>query len=353
MKEIQQHYILSRNRSGSTLLNNFLNNHPNIKSISELNAYWLLKTNYSNQTIFDSTTIRNLIDDLFFLLSKKGHNYFTYMLPSKNQLVELILRQNESLNFLKICEIIDSQIKITLRPDEKNFVTTIIHKEINFNHLIDDIYNDFPNSKFILLVRNHRANVYSCLKFNSARGNYIYESKRWYLDMKPFVTTKIPEKNKLTLTYEQLILQPDETLKTVQKFLEIADILELTKFNNQISKDDLLIEAKKLSISEEEMESFIKNHYRSFSAIDPKKIDEWRYKEAFTETEIDKIDYICKDVAVPLGFECSRNKVQFSLKDRYYLIMAQIDHMVVSYYITIPIKYKHILAKLNFFNFFN
>ena len=77
-KEIQQHYILSRNRSGSTLLNNLLNNHPNIISISELNVYWLLQRDYKNIKNFSSTIIVKLIEDLFFVLEKKGQEYYKY-----------------------------------------------------------------------------------------------------------------------------------------------------------------------------------------------------------------------------------------------------------------------------------
>jgi hypothetical protein len=350
-KEIQQHYILSRNRSGSTLLNNLLNNHPNIINISELNVYWLLQRDYKNIKNFNSAIIIKLIEDLFFVLEKKGQEYYKYMLPSKEILINSLNNSNRKLDFLTICNIINLQIKATL--NEKEEVTHIINKEINFNHLIDEMYHEFPNAKFILLIRNHRANIYSCLKFNSARGNYIYEAKRWFLEMKPFLTTKVPEKNKLILTYEQLILQPDETLKSVQKFLEIDNILELNRFINQISKEDIIKEAEKLSVPKEEIDSFIKNHYGSFSAIDPKKIDEWKYKKAFSENEIAKIDYICKKIALPLGFECSTKKVNFSLKERYYLLLAQVDYLVVSTYITMPIKYKRILSKINYFKFFN
>jgi hypothetical protein len=349
--KIQVHYILSRNRSGSTLLNNLLNNHINIKSITELNAYWLLKTDYNNRTTFDSRTIEKLIDDLFFVLSKKGHDYFIYMLPSKAQLLELITKQIESLTFLKICDIINSEIKATL--NKKNKITTLVHKEINFNHLVNEIHLDSPKSKFIFLVRNHRANIYSALKFNSARKNYIYEAKRWSLDFDPLLNSVIPENQKLIVRYEDLIINTEKCLKKILLFLGVELTNTLNDISHQLSKQSLYEEAKKSKITEEEIELFIKHHLGSFSPVNQNKINEWDDSNAFNQSQLDKIDYICRNVATRIGYECSDKNISLSFSDRYYIFLAIIDNYVVTRYLSIPIKYKRMLAKLNYFKFFN
>jgi hypothetical protein len=90
LNELKTYYILSRNRSGSTLLVNLLNNHPSLLCISELNVYWLLKSSYEKTILFDEQTITQLVDDLFFALEKKSHLYFEFMLPSKIDLIQSI-----------------------------------------------------------------------------------------------------------------------------------------------------------------------------------------------------------------------------------------------------------------------
>lgn len=350
-KNITNHYILSRNRSGSTLLNNLLNNHPNILSISELNIYWLLKCDYENVNQFDTITIKKLIDDLFFVLGKKRDGFYMFMLPSKVELIETILNHKNPLDFLIICRIINSKIKATF--NEKKQITTLVNKEISLNHLIDKIHHHSPKTKFVLLVRNHRANIYSSLKFNSARKNYIYEAKRWTLDLKPLIKSNIPQDLKLIIKYEDLILDTGSCLEKIQLFLGVK-IIENLSSNPLAITTELLDElAKKNNVPEKEIKLFKKHHFNSFLEVDKEKINEWENQSAFNKIQLNKIDSICQEVATSLGYPCLNKKVSFSLIDKYFIILAIIDNYVATRYITMPIRYKRILAKINFFKFFN
>lgn len=359
LNELKTYYILSRNRSGSTLLVNLLNNHPSLLCISELNVYWLLKSSYEKTILFDEQTITQLVDDLFFALEKKSHLYFEFMLPSKIDLIQSILRYKGDLDFSMLCRIINLQIKSPYNKkqelvfDKKEGVEAIIKKEINFNHLIDKIYLESPETKFILLVRNHRANIYSSLKFGSARNNYIYEAKRWFLEMRPLLNPSIPNDRKLIIKYKDLINNTENCIEKIEQFLEIEPIKKLTPVSIQIDKNLLYEQLKEYGLSEEQTNTFIKHHYGSFSQINQNKINEWEYKRAFDKKQLNKIDYLCKDVAIPLGFKCSTKKVSFSIKDRFYILLAIIDYYVVTTYLTMPVKYKRVLAKLNYFKFFN
>ena len=125
-------YIFSRNRSGSTLLNNLLNQHPNILSISELNVFLYLKADYAHITSFNRKQILNLIDDLYFVISKSSHEFSEYMLPNKNDLFKIITSYNDvPLNFNTICKIINIHTKIGLNEKSLHKITHIIRKEIN------------------------------------------------------------------------------------------------------------------------------------------------------------------------------------------------------------------------------
>lgn len=344
------HYILSRNRSGSTLLVNLLNNHPDLSCISELNSYWLLRTDYLKIKDFNEEVISQLITDLFFSLDKKGHEFTKYMLPNKEKLKSILLK-HKPLNFQDVCRIINLQVKTSTQNKEN--VNKIIKKDINFNHLIDKIYKESPQTKFIILARNHRANIYSSLKFNAVKNNCIYEAKRWELEMKPLIKNSVPSKQKLIVKYKDLINNTEDTLKKIQLFLEIPLKNELAKPTREFTKKMIYDEAKKNSIDNDNVNSFIKNHFGSFSRIDPTKINEWENKQFFSKLELKKIDYICKDVAIPLGFKCSTKKVSFSTLEHYYIFLANIHYYITSRYITMPIAYKRCLEKFNIFNFFN
>lgn len=359
LNELKTYYILSRNRSGSTLLVNLLNNHPSLLCISELNVYWLLKSSYEKTILFDEQTITQLVDDLFYSLEKKGHLYFEFMLPSKIDLIQSILSYKGNLDFSMLCRIINLQIKSPYNKkeelvfDKKEKVVAFVKKEINFNHLVEKIYIESPETKFIFLVRNHRANIYSSLKFKPARDNYIYEAKRWFLDMRPLVTASIPNDKKLVIKYKDLINDTENCIEKVQLFLGVELIKNLSPVSIQMDKNLLYKEFKEYGLSEDQANTFIQHHYGSFSKINKNKINEWEYKQAFDKTQIEKIDYLCKDVAIPLGFKCSTKKVSFSIKDRFYILLAIVDYYVVTTHLTMSVKYKRVLEKLNYFKFFN
>lgn len=351
LNDIEINYILSRNRSGSTLLSNLLNNHPNLLCIPELNIYWHLRKSYKNIIHFDNKTILKFIDDLFFIYKKQGHRYTKFMLPSKEELIDILNQYNNTLDFSSICKIINLHTTTNYNHNKTN-IKSIIKKEINLNHLFKKIYNNNPKTKFIILVRNHRANIYSSLKFNSARKNYIYEAKRYALELSPLIDPSIPEDKKLIIKYKELINETDNCLKKIQLFLDIDIINNLSLKNNPLPHKLLMDKAKEYGLPQKELSYFIKYHYGSFSKIDKTKIKEWKYKEAFDKVQLKKIDYICKDVAIPLGFKCSTKHVSFSLSDRYYIMMAIIDYHVLKYYSSLTISLKRILEKLNFFNLY-
>ena len=173
------------------------------------------------------------------------------------------------------------------------------------------------------------------------------------LETRPLINPNLSLDRLLFIHYSDLINKTEECLEHIQLFLDVPIDNELLQKQKILKKNDVLYFAKKNDIDIDLANIFINNHFGSVSNIDSNKSDEWHQKSKFTKNQIDKIDFICKSVAIPLGFDCTNKKVSLSLYDRLYILLAHLDYFVATKYLSIPIRYKRILDKLNIFNFYS
>lgn len=98
------------------------------------------------------------------------------------------------------------------------------------------LLNLFPNAKMIHIVRDGRAVAASILPLDWG-PNSIIKAARWWMRLTSFglaaETTFGPE-HVMRVKYEDLVLQPESTMRTVSDFLEIdyqPEMLQSTGFN--------------------------------------------------------------------------------------------------------------------------
>jgi Sulfotransferase family len=233
IKNEQSFFILGSGRNGSTLLAVILNRHPNIflppeqyvlpYSIIKRYIYFFqnwstyVKKNLKEYSKKNQNWILNS-SDYKFILNKATSFKKEYRNPSN--LFTLIYNYYGGKN--------KSKLKIVGDHSPK---TTEFYKEV---------YHEFPNSKYIFLLR-HPFDVilsYSKIK-NHSSSNPITAAKKWNNSIKAYEYIKKREKeNILLIRYEDLINEPQKAIDKVLSFLNMPNydiIKHSSKYNEMDS----------------------------------------------------------------------------------------------------------------------
>lgn len=352
LEKIQLNYILSKNRSGSTLLSNLLNTHPQVISISEENIYWKLKKDYGHYTSFTTAEYEQFLNDLFFLF-KKPRNFSRYLFPSKKILLKKLTALNKDMDYESVCKYIYSQA-LTVNDNGQN-IKQIINKEIHFSHLVEDILKNDSSVKIIYLTRNYPGNIYAVTKNKMAgKANYVYQAKKWDLEMSRLIEFLDHKEHVLHIKYRDLIKDTENTLKKIYAFLGLPyDPSYHQKYQGLKNKEVIHILEKNHELPPETLRLLSDRHKSTLSSINTQKVEEWKTQNVYSKKQLALIDYICKDTAEKLGYEYNDKKVSLSLTHRYYLFLAWLGDFVSRKYLLLPVQTKRFLRRINFFNVFN
>jgi hypothetical protein len=222
MNKMQNVFILGNPRSGTSLFRLLLNAHSRIVVPPEsgFSHWWLNK--YKDWKPTDSQTPR--IDEFILdvLSSKKIETWEL----DKNKLLKTIINANP-LNYMELINTVylsfsNSKSEIQVIADKNNYY---------INHL-NDLLDIWPNAKFIHLVRDGRDVACSYIKVNTLNKGTKYIPKlsvkieeianEWSNNLQKidsfFQKRKKPDVH--TLRYEDLVVNPKETLDDCCAFLE-------------------------------------------------------------------------------------------------------------------------------------
>lgn len=348
LDKIEINYILSKNRSGSTLLSFILNKNPHVISISEENIYWLLKKDYGHYKYYSDIILRNYLKDLFFLV-QNSDKFSAFFSCSQEQLFNAIKKHSGNINYETLSKIVYTHAYFGYK--NVSLTSQIINKELQFNPLINDLYLENKKTKFIILTRDPRAIVYSSIKSGMGRSGYIYQAEKWLIEMKPLAFCKVPASQLHYVKYEDLISNTVNTLKKICSFLNLE--FSPSMLDNEGSNQDIINQLKNsANVTPEILNLLNTRHLSTFSSIDIKKINEWETNNAFTEQQKRKIDFICKEVAEKFGYNCASEKISLNLYDKVQQCLSRFDHFIAINYLLLPVKFKRILRGANVFKFY-
>lgn len=205
MKERPLFFILGRERSGTTLLQNLLNNHPEIFVPNEAAFISFLYPKYSKKK---NISPKQFVKDLFL------EPYIFLWEIDKNELLAQ-LEAAEDRSFSHFCKIVLNyhNAKNAKILGDKNPVHSL------FGNPLARI---FPEAKFIWITRDYRAQVNSMLEVDFERKNVASLAIRWkkYNREIEKLQKKIPEKT-MHIRYEDLVFEPKKILTEICVFLEL------------------------------------------------------------------------------------------------------------------------------------
>jgi len=216
-------FILGNGRSGTTLLQEMLNAHPNIVAPPESDFITLLYPRFGRIQHWTDKDILQFIEGLYF------RPIFSLWLINKELLTEKLLSIKEIANYQLLCKMVIYEMH-----KEKKTIKILLDKNPGHSIFPTKLLKIYPESRFIHIVRDPRDNVNSHIKRFHKKNTYFL-ARRW----KGFNTIieKTKQKNRdkfFTISYEDMVSNPMEIFIPLCRFLSIS--YDALMMQNQFSE---------------------------------------------------------------------------------------------------------------------
>lgn len=320
----QKHFfIISKGRTGSTLLCSILDVNDKVLLINE-EPYGL----YLNKILHNNANLKFLIESFYQLLEQDQD---LQLFPEEKAME--ILKSSKNISYLTFAKLFNVKNKE---------YSTIIDKELKYTFHLKRLTKLYPESKFIFLVREPKGNITSCISRNLGRtNNHIYQAVRWnlyYDKIKKFILkNSFPH---YEIRYENLVSDTKNEIIKLCDFLEIKFKPEMLDYSSKV--EDFIQKSK---ISDNKV-----NHLKDFHSglfKEPDQNEIYKYKKVLTEQEIQEINYITKKSARFFNYNLSEGVKRPSFLSYYYykfLAFFDLDFKLRVYYY-LPLRIKVILRK--------
>jgi len=311
---LQMHFIISRGRSGTTLLSSMLNQYDEVLATHENQFMLVFYYKFHKKKKWQKADIDFILNNLWIKKKMMRLLWRIDMDKLRNTLYHFI----QELNYGRLCKIIYCS--------HCNFSYSnniIIDKNPVYSFHISKWKVLFPNAKFVILIRDYRAQY---LSMNNSRLNPFLKNKLqfyWNYTYSLFINDEsLTKHNCLFIKYENLVVHTQSTIDSILSFLNI-DIQKIsTKSSTYISID------QKDSIVEN---VFFESHQNVNKAIDPSKMNRWqkelptsiiRNLETFNGYIGNKFGYPLTQIKNPKPFALPfRKKILILLVTKYIFLL--------------------------------
>ncbi len=266
-------FILGRPRSGTTLLRTLLDVHPNIGIPLENSDLIHLYYKYRKVRQWDHNKLQNLFSDF-----KKLNFIENWKLDWESIKTIFDQASNIQLSFHEIIKIYYYHYQSEFTKEE---IRTLGDKSPLNSLYSKELYQVFPDAKYIHLIRDYRANLASMSKHDVFSPSSTAMLLQWKKSVKQINKLAIENpKNFLQLRYEDLVLYPEENYAKICSFLDVKYIPAL-----------LDPDYRKKAISEIYNAAFLDQWQPDLSGkISTLNIDKWRNE--LDAISVKKADYI-------------------------------------------------------------
>lgn len=171
---------------------------------------------------------------------------------------------------------------------------------------VDVLLEMFPDARFIHMVRDPRAGVSSMMGTSFFPRDIVFNAMsrhKFMTEGRALLEKSIPAAQRMTLRYEDLVTEPESTVKTLCAFLEEDFVPEMMAFYKDSSR----------YMKAEASSSFNKAATRPISAD---MLDKW--KQRLPSDAIAKIEAVCKKEMKEFGYDA--DGARLSMKARMELL---------------------------------
>lgn len=229
--QTQLHFIIGSGRSGTTLLSQALNAHPNMVASPEGKFLLHYLQPFAGREL-SAPDIAAFADHTLRIREHDLTDFRLWLLPQQ-QFIDR-LQSLAPLRFEQLCKAVHLQSFIAR---EKNSpIRVVVDKNPSYTYFTPQLLEVFPQAKFIALVRDYRHNIASRLK-HRLDANAWQAAHRWRIcnTILHQALQQHPSRV-LLLRYEDLTAQPQASLERVCAFLGVP-------FDEQMLHPDRLFSA--------------------------------------------------------------------------------------------------------------
>jgi hypothetical protein len=290
LEHIQMVFLVSRGRSGSTLLQTILDTHSKICAPLESKFVLHLKSKYENINTWDEKVINQFIKDLY---TNRKIRLFWNM--DKSTVLNLFNQYNIN-SFADACKIVYLSF-----PSINSLENTeiIVDKNPAHSRFVKDLHVVFPDAKFIHLIRDPRATINSQIIAFNRKSIYILAELWVYLNNKIINSIKLNKIKSCSIQYENLVNNPKK---------EITDLMQ---FLNLSFEDRMLNSYKSIkSFTKENNYLSLPHHQNIGNPINTDSLNKW--KKSFSLSDIKIINSICYEMATKYNYDLSPESLSFS-----------------------------------------
>lgn len=319
-------YIVGIGRSGTSLLQSLLNQHPNVFAGPENYFVRFFHPNWKNKTEFNVQDIKLI-------------NQFNLAFNELQPPIGFEPKSFEGMsanNFHSFCG--ENYLQYNNAEAKKKEIKLIIDKNPINSTYIKEILSFNPSAKFIFMLRDYRANFLSrkeSVHFNSS--NIYYNALRWCFFTNRIIKEQIKNPKQFHIVkYEDLVRQPQETFNQILSFLNL-DHCEIAKEMTQEQH------AYKAAVSEIKQERIEKKYSDLAQGIFTHRLEQW--KTNLTQNEIEIADYICNPIGKQFAYTssfsiASTQKLNTTLSISLYSIIYTVERFKNKIFHVLPIKFK-------------
>lgn len=282
-EQIPIFFILSRPRTGSTLLRTLFDAHPNVQIPPECQFIVNLHPKYGKITHWTEAIMRNFVHDL------EDQFLFTTWNLDTAQLLDALLHRTGYQCYGTICKTVYLQYQSLY---SKSGITLIGDKNPGYALYTKLLSEIFPEAKFIHLTRDYRDNHVSLSRVEFELPIVALTVFKWKYFYKTIsgAITRWPMKFH-TLRYEDLVREPENSLKGVCSFLTIDYAPEMLTFYQRKKAVEALYDAKQLN----------KIHASLMHPVNTSNIGYW--KKTLSTKQMKIADYTIGRYAEKAGYE--------------------------------------------------
>ncbi len=291
----QLHFIVGIGRSGTTLLTKILNKHQDIHCQPEANFLLFFLNHFKNKIGFNDSDIDLIFKQIeIYSLSHPIIGWKFDPILSKQKIKE-ICKNNPTMNYENICKHIYRCFEI--EGIDKSKSSIIIDKNPGYTILVNKISKALPESKFIWMIRDYRANVLSRKQSAYLKSPAVaYNAIRWvYFNFLALRFSQKKSQKILLIKYEDLVAENDLTIQKIYDFLKL-DIVTVSE------KDNITFQANKDLPGVDKHEKYLTKKYADLNRpINSDRINSWQTE--LSKKEIILCDSICGNFAKQFKYE--------------------------------------------------
>ncbi len=340
LDEIQVHFILCTERTGSSLLTNMLNMHPELIVPSEEPFALYFRKKYQHKTHWTEAEVIHFADAFFALFERNVHLFY----EDKSIFFASLLEHRSFLTY-------DRLIKLSylhfyageVKP--KSEIKIILDKQMKYVFHQKELFQLFPNAKFIVWTRDVTTNIVA------KQGRSIdffqhpfYLANIWEMTYKTCLT--FPKDRFTIVHFEDLLNNPTETLKTINAYFGLNYVEAQNQHAGSFQK---LIEHRRAMLSSTFIENIKNFHSGLLGDIDKRKLEQG--KQSLPNEIHNLVRIKTHAIRTALGYFQENNTERFSialtLKWKFYRWLAVLFRpRLWKSYRMLPLQMKLALRKM-------